>query len=148
MYVSYDVSFFENQPYFSKASIQGENLGEPRFLEIVSNSLPPIKSPSNPNPMPLVDVEPEKEKTLQTILELRVYSRRQHHQQDIGQAPSSSIAPSLERSLNPAPNLNNNSKDQPEIDRTDSSLNPAPNPNSSSSYQPENNESEIGSSQN
>ena len=62
MYVSYDVSFFENQLYFSKTSIQGENLGESRFLEIVSNSLPPIESPPNPNPMPLVDVEPETEK--------------------------------------------------------------------------------------
>ena len=148
MYVSYDVSFFENQPYFSKTSIQGENLGESSFLEIVSNSLPPIESPPNPNPMPLVDVEPEKEKTQQTVPELRVYSRRQHHQQETGQAPSSSIAPSLEPSLIPAPNLNNNSKDQPEIDRTDLSLNPAPNPDSSSSYQPENNESETGSSQN
>ena len=148
MYVSYDVSFFENQPYFSKTSIQGENLGESRFLEIVYNSLPPIESSPNLNPMPLVDVEPEKEKTQQTVPELRVYSRRQHHQQDTGQAPSSSIASSLEPSLNPAPNLNNSSKDHPEIDRTDLSLNPAPNPNSSSSDQPENNESEIGSSQN
>ena len=119
MYASYDVSFFENQPYFSKTSIQGENLGESRFLEIVSNSLPPIESSPNPNPMPLVDVELEKEKTQQktqqTVLELRVYSRRQHHQQDTGQAPSSSIAPSLELSLNPAPNPNNSSKDQPDI---------------------------------
>ena len=61
MYVSYDVSFFENQPYFFKTSFKGENLGESRFLEIVSNSLPPIESSPNPNPMPLVDVEPEKE---------------------------------------------------------------------------------------
>ena len=43
-YVSYDVSFFENQPYFSKTSIQGENLGESRLLEIDSNSLQPIES--------------------------------------------------------------------------------------------------------
>ena len=146
MYVSNDVSFFENQPYLSKTSIQGENLGESCFLEIVSNSLPPIESPPNHNPMSLVDVEPEKEKTQQTVPKLCVYSRRQRHQQDTGQAPSSSIAPSLEPSLNPAPNLNNNSKDQPEIYRTDLSLNPAPNPNSSSLYQPENNESETSAS--
>ena len=145
MYVSYDVSCFENQPYFSKISIQGASLGESRFLEIVCNSLPPVESSPNPNPMSLVDVESEKEKAQQTVLELRVYSRRQHHQQDTGQAPSSSIAPSLELSLNPAPNLNNSNKDQPEIHRTDLSLNPTPNPNSSSSYQPKNNESEIGS---
>ena len=148
MYVSYDVSFFENQPYFSKTSNQGENLGESRFLEIVSNSLPPIESPPNPNPVPLVDVELEKEKTQKTVPELRVYSRRQHHQQGTGQASSSSIAPSLEPSLNSAPNLNNNNKDQPEIDKIDLSLNPSPNPNTSNSYQPENNESETGSSQN
>ena len=98
--------------------------------------------------MSLVDVEPEKEKTQQTFPKLHVYSRRQHHQQNTGQAPSSSIAPSLEPSLNPAPNLNNSSKDQPQIDRTDLSLNPTPNPNSSSSDQPENNESETSSSQN
>ena len=112
-------------------------------MEIVSNSLPPIESSPNPNPMPLVDVEPEKEKTQQTVPKLRVYSRRQHHQQDTGQAPRTSIAPRLEPSLNPAPNLNNKSKDQPEIDRIDLSLNPTPNPNRSSSYQPENNESET-----
>ena len=117
-------------------------------MEIVSKSLPPIESSSNLNPMPLVDVEPEKEKTQQTVLELRVYLRRQHYQQDKGQALSSSIAPSLELSLNPAPNLNNNNKDQLEIDRIDLSLNPAPNPNRRSLDQPENNESETGSSQN
>ena len=59
--------------------------------------------------------------------------------------PRTSIAPSIEPSLNPAPNLNNSNKDQPEIDRTDLSLNPAPNPNNSSSYQPENNESKTSS---
>ena len=141
MYVSYDVSFSENQPYFSKTSIQGENLGESPFLEIVSNSLPLIESSLILNPMPLFDVESKKEKTHQTFPELCVCSRRQHHQQDTGQAQSSSIAPSLEPSLNPTPNLSNSSKDQPEIDRTDLSLNPAPNTNSSSSDQPENNES-------
>ena len=148
MYVSYDVSFFENQPYFSTTSIQGENLRESRFLEIVSTSLPPVESPPNPNPMPLVDVEPRKEKTQQTVPELHVYSRRQHYQQFTGQAPSSSIAPSPEPGLNPTQNLNNGNKDQPEIDRTDLSLNLAPNPNSISSYQPKNNESETSSNQN
>ena len=87
MYFSYDVSCFENQPYFSKTLIKGENLGESRFLEIVSNSLPPIESSPNPNPMPLVDVEPEKKKTKQTFPELCVYSRRQHHQQDTETTP-------------------------------------------------------------
>ena len=130
-----------------KTSIQGKDLGESRFLKIVSNSLSPIESSPNPNLMPLVDVELEKEKTQQTIPELRVYSKRQHHQQDTAQAPSFSIAPSLEPSVN-APNLNNSSKDQPEIDRTYLSLNPTTYPNSSSSYQPENNELETGSSQN
>ena len=149
MYVSYDVLFFENHPYFSKTSIQGENLGESHFLEIVSKySLPPIESSPNPNLMPLVDVELEKEKTQQTVPQLLVYSRRQHHQQDTGQAPSSIIALSLETSLNPAPNPNNSSKDQLEIDRTYLSLIPTPNPNSNSSYQPKNTVSETGSNEN
>ena len=34
MYVSYDVSFFENQLYFSKTSIQGENLMESCFWKL------------------------------------------------------------------------------------------------------------------
>ena len=96
--------------------------------------------------MSLVDVEPKKGKTQQTTLELRVYERRQHHQQDTGQAPRSNIAPSLESSLNLAPNPNNNNKDQLKIDKTNLSL--YPNPNSSSLCQPKNNESEIGSSHN
>ena len=112
-------------------------------MEKISNSLPHIESPPNLNPMPLVDVELEKEKIQQTVPELCVYSRRQHQQQDTEQAPSSSIAPSLESSLNLEPNLNNNNNDQLEIGMIDLSLNPTPNPNSSSSYQLENNESEI-----
>ena len=49
--------FFQNQPYFSKTSLQGDNLAESHFLEIASNSLPPIESFPNPNPMPLVDAK-------------------------------------------------------------------------------------------
>ena len=103
-----------------KLQLRGENLGESRFFGKISNSLPPIESPSNLNPMSLVDVESDKEKIQQTVPELRVYSRRQHQQQDTGQAPSSSIAPSLESSLNLEPNLNNNNNDQLEIGMIDS----------------------------
>ena len=66
------------QPYFSKTSNQRENLGKFHFLEIVSNSLPPIESSPNPNPMSLVDAKSEKEKTKAPSTRYKTSSKLQH----------------------------------------------------------------------
>lgn len=105
-YVSYDVTFFEDQSYYSKNSLQGEHIDEDHFWKITSSSvqliqlLEPVGSinPFHP-PMPLTYVVPEREEVNQkTGPELRVYSRRQHLKSTV-QPPNYST--DLNPNLNP-----------------------------------------------
>ena len=39
--ISMDVTFFENQPFYTKNSLQGENLGDENFWNVTLPSVPP-----------------------------------------------------------------------------------------------------------
>lgn len=90
VFVSSDVTFFENTPYFSSASIQGEKTNESNFWNSLSIPLPTeplhvtqnpginLSSPNSTNNSPSILV-PEKE-LMPEQQEFQVYSRRKKPQ--------------------------------------------------------------------
>ena len=111
-YVSYDVTFFENQPYFTQNSLQGKSLDEAHSWDVELVQLvisyssiqfpSPIQSKESPNysqPMPSTMTRPKREHLAPKSLELHVYTRRQQHRQKKNLPVDTSIAQNLK--LNP-----------------------------------------------
>jgi hypothetical protein len=103
-FVSLDVTFFENIPYFQKTSLQGEIIHEDRFLDFdlsPTESIPPEPIPPPSSNMPSIEgnLNPGGDIEKQSDKEILIYSRKpksRHKENLTSEAPRESepmIAP-------------------------------------------------------